>query len=111
MDLMHNLENNTLLPECHLDDQMWGFAIKIATKMFNKNVQQNDHVLHHLFTLGARGGVPGRYTANTSQGNGQSTHPKPTWYTANTFKIFQANSIAMFPAQRIISTFTVFPVV
>jgi len=39
-------------------------------------------------TLGAKGGVPGRYTASTSQGNGQSTHQKPNRYIANTFRIF-----------------------
>ena len=30
-------------------------------------------------SLGARGGVPGWYTANTLQGHGQSTHHIPTW--------------------------------
>ena len=61
-------------------------------------------------TLGARGGGPGRYTAGTSQGHGQCTHQKPTQYIANTFKIYQANFIAMFPAQEMLSTFVVFPV-
>ena len=33
----------------------------------------------YQFSLGARGGVPGWYTANTLQGHGQSTHHIPTW--------------------------------
>ena len=61
-------------------------------------------------SLGARGGGPGRYTAGTSQGHGQCIHQKPTWYIANTFKIYQANFIAMFPVQEMLSTFTVFQV-
>jgi len=64
----------------------------------------------HLTTLGTRGGGPGRYTAGTSQGRGQCTRQKPTWYIANIFKIYQANFIAMFPVQEMLSTFTVFPV-
>ena len=34
---------------------------------------------HWIVTLGARGGIPGWYTANTLQGHGQSTHYIPTW--------------------------------
>jgi len=33
----------------------------------------------NCLTLGARGGVPGWYTANTLQGHGQSTHYIPTY--------------------------------
>jgi hypothetical protein len=58
-------------------------------------------------SLGAKGGVPSRYTASTSQGNGQSTHQKPARYIAITFRIFQANFIAVFPVQEMPSTFTV----
>jgi len=41
--------------------------------------------------------VPGQDTANTS--NGQCTHQKLVQYITNTFRIFQANLIAVFPAQ------------
>ena len=61
-------------------------------------------------TLGTSSGVPGQDTANTSQGNGQCTHQKPVRYITNTFRIFQANLIAVFPAQEMASTSRVFPV-
>jgi hypothetical protein len=51
-----------------------------------------------------------RDTHQTSQGNGQSTHQKPTQYIANTFRISQANFIAVFLVQEMPSTFTVFQV-
>ena len=52
---------------------------------------------HH--NTGARGGVLDWNTANTSQGNGQSTQPIPTWYIPSSFRIFQANFLAVFPGQ------------
>ena len=52
MDLMCDLGTDTLLPECHLDDQMWGFAVRMAIEMLDKNVQQIDCVLHCLFSIG-----------------------------------------------------------
>ena len=52
-----------------------------------------------LESLGARGGVPDWNTANTSQGNGQSTQPIPTRYIPSSFRIFQANFLAVFPGQ------------
>ena len=63
-----------------------------------------------LYSLGARGGVLGQYIANTSQGNGQSTKPIPTQHTPSSFRIFQANFPAIFPAQEMVSTFTVFQI-
>jgi len=36
-------------------------------------------LMHHFHTLGAKGGVPGWYTANTLQGHGQSTHYILAW--------------------------------
>ena len=50
-------------------------------------------------SLGARGGVPGWNTANTLQGNGQSTQPIPTQYIPSSFRVFQANFLAVFPGQ------------
>ena len=52
MEFMHDPANDTTLPECHLDDQMWGFAIRMAEETFDKNVQQSNHVLHCLFNIG-----------------------------------------------------------
>ena len=63
-----------------------------------------------MLTLGARGGVLGQYITNTSQGNGQSTEPIPTQHTPRSFRIFQANFPAIFPAQEMVSTFTVFQI-
>ena len=63
-----------------------------------------------IVTLGARGGVLGQYITNTSQGNGQSTKPIPTQHTPSSFRIFQANFPAIFPAQKIVSAFTVFQI-
>jgi len=60
-----------------------------------------------LLTLGAKGSVPGRCTANTLQGNGQSTCHIPAWNTESTFRIFQANFFAVFLVQEMLSTFTV----
>ena len=45
--------------------------------------------------LGARGGVLGGNTANTLQGNGQSTCPIPTQYTTITFRILPPNFLAV----------------
>ena len=59
------------------------------------------------FSLGARGGVPSWYIASTSQGNGQCTQHLPTQYISSTFRIFPTNFHAIFPAQEMISTFTV----
>ena len=50
-------------------------------------------------TLGARGGVLDWNTANSLQGNGQSTQPIPTQYIPSSFRIFQANFLAVFPGQ------------
>jgi len=61
-----------------------------------------------MWTLGAMGGVPGRYTACKLQGNGQRTHPIPTQYIPSTFRMFPVNLIAVFPVQEVPSTFTVF---
>jgi hypothetical protein len=69
-----------------------------------------DKNLADLLTLGEKGGVLVWYITIISQGNGQSTYPKPTRYIVNTFRNFQANLIAMFPAQRIPSISTVSPV-
>ena len=62
------------------------------------------------FPLGTSSGVPGQDTANTSRGNGQCTHQKLVQYITNTSRIFQANLIAVFPAQEMPSTSRVFPV-
>jgi len=60
-----------------------------------------------VHSLGTSSGIPGQDTANTSQGNGQCTHQKPVQYITNTFRIFQANLIAVFPAQEMPSTSSV----
>ena len=39
-------------------------------------------------TLGARGGGLGWYITSTSQGHGQSTRQKPTWYISSPFRMF-----------------------
>ena len=70
----------------------------------------HQRILSGLLSLETSSGVPGQDTANTSQGNGQCTHQKPVRYITNTFRIFQANLIAVFPAQEMSSTSTVFPV-
>ena len=51
MDSMRDLLNNSLLLECHLDDQMWGYAIRMAMEMSDKTVQQSDRILHCLFNI------------------------------------------------------------
>ena len=56
-------------------------------------------LLRQGWTLGTRGGVPDWNTANTLQGNGQSTQPIPTQYIPSSFRIFQANFLAVFPGQ------------
>ena len=48
-------------------------------------------------TLGARPGVLTWYIMGTLQGHGQSNCIIPTWYTAGTLGIFQANFLAVFP--------------
>ena len=58
-------------------------------------------------SLGARGGVPSRYIASTSQGNGRCTQHVPTRYISSTFRIFPANFHAVSPAQEMVRTFTV----
>ena len=58
-------------------------------------------------SLGARGGVPSWYIKSTLQGNGQCTQHLPAQYISSTFRIFPANFHTVFPAQEIISTFTV----
>ena len=65
------------------------------------------HLVVTLFTLGAKGGVPGWYTTNTLQGHGQSTHPYTGLGTGGAFIIFQANFFAVFLIQEMLSTFTV----
>ena len=96
-----------------LDDQLWHQALMMfhwLELMRGGDFPIDDLALFHLIrrgvvnhddddTLGARGGVPSGYTARTSQGNGQSTHQKPTRYITNTSRIFQANFIAVFPVQ------------
>ena len=52
MDSMHDLKNDTTLLECHLDDQMWGFTIRMVEETFDKNVKQSDRVLHCLCNIG-----------------------------------------------------------
>ena len=62
---------------------------------------------HSSLPLGARGGVPSRYIVSTLQGNGQCTQHLPARYISSTFRIFPTNFHAIFPAQEMISTFTV----
>ena len=61
--------------------------------------------IHDTGTLGARGGVPGRNITNTLQGHGQRTHPTLAWDITSSFKMFQASSTAVFPAQKLLVTF------
>ena len=49
---MRDLMNDTLLPDCQLGDQMWGYAVRMAMEMSDKLVQQSDRVLHRLFNIG-----------------------------------------------------------
>ena len=48
---MRDFLNDSLLLECHLNDQMWGYAIRMATETLDKTVQQSDRVLHRLFNI------------------------------------------------------------
>jgi len=59
----------------------------------NDNNDDNDDIAG-LETLGARGGVLGRYITSTSQGYGQSTRQEPTRYIPSPFRMFPAS----FPA-------------
>ena len=57
-------------------------------------------------TLGAVGGVLGWYITSPSQGHGQSTWQKPTWYIASSFRMFPASFPAVSLGQEMVSTFT-----
>lgn len=49
-------------------------------------------------TLGARGGVPAQYIANTSQGNGQSAHLIPSGFMPITFEVFPTSVLEVYPS-------------
>ena len=103
----HTCWVNDGLSDCSPDDQIWGWSIRSTEILDQDKIRIDDDVLRDMLSLGARGGVPSRYIASTSQGNGQCTQHLPTRYISSTFRIFPTNFHAIFPAQEMISTFTV----
>ena len=46
-----SLWGENALEECHFDDTLWGYAIRMSEETLNKNVKQCNIVLHHLFNI------------------------------------------------------------
>jgi len=86
------------------DESILGFGDGV-----NFSVNSNDDQVT-LYTLGARGGVLGWYITSPSQGHGQSTRQKPTWYISHPFRMFPTSFPAVFLGQEMVSTFTVFQI-
>ena len=88
VDRVHDSGLGDPFSDLILGDAIWAQSI-VAYRELQKT----------QYSLGARGGVPDWNTANTLQGNGQSTQPIPTRSIPSSFRIFQANFLALFPGQ------------